>query len=90
MFGKFEGLRPMPPTPFASGVCIGAGCKAAGCRVAGCRAASCRGEGCKGCATGCRVDMGSLRKGAETLYCCILGLKIRYASRAPAVATNET
>ena len=36
------------------------------------------------------MDLGSLRKGAETLYCCIWGFKIRYASRAPGFATNET
>ena len=82
--------------------CKVAGCKAAVLQVArlqaaglkaarvALQAAGCRVAGCKGCATGCRVDMGSLRKGAETLYCCILGFKIRYASRAPAFATNET
>ena len=47
MFGKFEGLRPMPPTPFASGVCIGAGCKAAGCKAAGLQAAGLRAAGVK-------------------------------------------
>ncbi len=84
---------------------MGAGCKAAGCEAAGLQAAGlqaegiegckgcatgCRVAGCKGCATGCRVDLGSLPKGVETLYCCILRFKIRYASRVPALATNET
>ena len=82
---------------------MGAGCKAAGWKAAGLQAAGLRAAGvqaarvaqgcsagCKGCVTGCKVDLGSLRKGAETLYCCILKVKIRYASRAPAFATNET
>jgi hypothetical protein len=38
--------------------------------------------GCKGCATCCRVDLGSLRKGAETLYCCILRLFVTPLARA--------
>ena len=49
---------------------------AARLQVAGCRAAGCRVAGCKGWATGCRVDLGSSRKGAETLYCCIFRFKI--------------
>ncbi len=46
-FREFEGLRPMPPTPSASGVCIGAGCKAAGCKAAGLQAAGLRAAGVK-------------------------------------------
>jgi hypothetical protein len=60
---------------------MGAGCKAAGCKAAGLQAAGLRAagtkaarvalqaarlqSGCKGCATGCRVDLGSLCKGAK-------------------------
>jgi hypothetical protein len=71
----------MPTTPSASGVWMGAGCKAAGCKAAGLQAAGLRAagtkaarvalqaarlqSGCKGCATGCRVDLGSLCKGAK-------------------------
>jgi hypothetical protein len=63
---------------------------AARLQVAGCRAAGCRVAGCKGWATGCRVDLGSSRKGAETLYCCIFRFKIHHTSRAPALPTSKT
>ncbi len=42
---EFKGIRPMPPTPSASGVCMGAGCKAAGCKAAGLQAAGLRAAG---------------------------------------------
>ena len=42
-----KGLRPMPPTPSASGVCMGAGCKGAGCKAAGLQAAGLRAAGVK-------------------------------------------
>ena len=37
----------MPPTPSASGVCMGAGCKAAGCKAAGLQAAGLQAAGLK-------------------------------------------
>ena len=44
---QFKGLRPMPPTPSAPGVCMGAGCKAAGCKAAGLQTAGLRAAGVK-------------------------------------------
>ena len=37
----------MPPTPSASGVCMGTGCKTAGCKAAGLQAAGLRAAGVK-------------------------------------------
>ena len=83
--------------------CKAAGCKAAGLQAAGLHAAGLKAARVALQAAGlqaaglqaARVALqaagwGSLRKGAETLYCCIWGFKIRYASRAPGFATNET
>ena len=67
-FGEFKGLRPMPPTPSASGVCMGAGCKAAGCKAAGLQAAGLRAAGVKAA----RVALQ-----AAGLQCRLQGLRYR-------------
>ena len=58
----------MPPTPSASGVCMGAGCKAAGCKAAGLQAAGLRAAGVKAA----RVALQ-----AAGLQCRLQGLRYR-------------
>ena len=65
---QFKGLRPMPPTPSAPGVCISAGCKAAGCKAAGLQAAGLRAAGVKAA----RVALQ-----AAGLQCRLQGLRYR-------------
>ena len=63
-----KGLRPMPPTPSASGVCMGADSKAAGCKAAGLQAAGLRAAGVKAA----RVALQ-----AAGLQCRLQGLRYR-------------
>jgi hypothetical protein len=65
---RFRGLRPMPLTPSASGVCMGAGCKAASCKAAGLQAAGLRAAGVKAA----RVALQAAR-----LQCKLQGLRCR-------------
>ena len=76
----FKGLRPMPPTPSASGVCMGAGCKAAGCKAAGLQAAELQAAGLKAArvalqAAGLQVARVALQAAGWTWAVCAKGRK---------------